>query len=264
MTATMKRYVFWGCLVAVLLIGLTFAFRPQPVIVDTVEVNRGDLVVTVDEEGETRIHDIYVLSASVAGRMRRIDLHVGDPVVALETVIAEIEPGDPAFLDPRSEAQAQADVRAAESAEALARAEVEQADAELEFARREHNRATELIQEGTISARELDEAERGYRTKRAALATARAALEVRAFELERARAAFVSPIQTQATHGECACVAIRAPVDGQILRILQQSEGVLAAGTPLVEIGDPRDLEIAVDLLSSDAVKVDRGQRCDY
>jgi HlyD family secretion protein len=257
----MRRLAFWGTLLALILIGLAYAFRPQPVIVDTVEVSRRHLAVTVDEEGETRVHDIYVLSASVAGHMRRIDLHVGDPVVARKTVVAEIEPTDPAFLDPRTEAQAQADVRAAESAEALARAEVEQAEAELEFARREHDRATRLIGEGTISERELDESERGFRTRRAALATALAALEVRAFELERARATLVSPTQTQSSRGECACVAIRAPVDGQILRILQRSEGVVAAGAPLVEIGDPRDLEVVVDLLSTDAVNAAPGQR---
>lgn len=260
MTVQMRRMVFWGALVALLFLGLVFAFRPQAVIVDTVEVSRGELVVSVDDEGETRVHDIYVLSAPVAGRMRRIELHAGDPVVALETVVAEIEPIDPAFLDPRSEAQAKADVHAAESAEALARAELEQAQAELEFARRENERALRLILDNTISERELDEAERNFRTRRAAVATAMAALQVRAFDLERARATLVSPTQTQASHGSCDCVAIRAPVAGQILRILQKSEGVVAAGTPLVEIGDPRDLEIVVDLLSSDAVKVVPGQ----
>ncbi|MDH3351993.1 MAG: efflux transporter periplasmic adaptor subunit, partial [Gammaproteobacteria bacterium] len=116
MTVQMRRMVFWGSLVALLFLGLVFAFRPQAVIVDTVEVSRGELVVSVDDEGETRVHDIYVLSAPVTGRMRRIELHAGDPVVALETVVAEIEPIDPAFLDPRSEAQAKADVHAAESA----------------------------------------------------------------------------------------------------------------------------------------------------
>lgn len=261
MTVRIRRLVFWGSLVALLVTGLAFAFRPQPVVVDTVELSRGELVVTVDDEGETRVHDVYVLSAPVTGRLRRIDLHAGDPVVALETVVAEIEPTDPAFLDPRSEAQAQAEVRAAESAEALARAQVEQEQAELRFARLEHERAAKLIQDGTIAQRELDEAERNFRTRRAARATAIAALEVRAFELERARAALVSPTQTQAGHGACACVTIRAPVDGRILRILQRSEGVVAAGAPLVEIGNPRDLEIVVELLSSDAVKVLPGQR---
>ncbi|MFT4583373.1 MAG: HlyD family secretion protein [Gammaproteobacteria bacterium] len=261
MEVQLKRFVVWGSLSALLVIGLAFAFRPRAVIVDTVAVGRSQLIVTVEDEGETRVHDIYVLSAPVAGRMRRIDLHVGDPVVALETVVAEIEPIDPAFLDPRSEAQAQANVHAAESAVVLARAEVDQAQAELKFARLEYDRAEQLIVERTISERERDAAERNFRTRRAALATANAALEVRAFELERARAALLSPTETQASHGACACVVMRAPVDGRILRILQQSERVVAAATPLVEIGNARDLEIVVDLLSSDAVKVLPGQR---
>jgi HlyD family secretion protein len=245
----------------VLVIALTFAFRPQPIAVDTIEIRRSTLVVTVDDEGQTRVHDVYVLSAPVAGHMRRIDLHVGDPAVARETVVAEIAPIDPAFLDPRSEAQARADVRAAESAEALARAAVDQAEAELEFAEREQVRATQLFAEGTISERERDDAQRTFRTRRAILATALAALDVRSYELERARATLVTPAGAPAHAEACDCVAIRAPVDGSVLRILQQSESVVAVGTPLVEIGDPRALEIVVDLLSSDAVNVAAGQR---
>lgn len=260
MTTRTKRLVFWGSPALVLALGLGFAFRPQPVVVDLYEIERGELIVTVDDEARTRVHDIYVLSAPVAGRMRRIELHVGDTVRARETIVANIEPSDPAFLDPRSEAQARADIRAAESAEALARAAVEQAQAELDFAAREHDRAVQLSEEGTISERELDEAERAFRTKRAALATTVAALDIRAYELERARAALVTPA-SETRPAECECVAIRAPVDGSVLRILQQSEGVVSAGDALVEIGDPRDLEIVVDLLSSDAVNVEPGQR---
>jgi len=261
MKARTRRLCFWGSLAAVLALGLMFSFRPQPVVVEIVEVKRDQLVVTVDDEGETRVHDIYVLSAPVTGHMRRVDLHAGDPVIAFETVVAEIEPIDPAFLDPRSEAQARADIRAAESAKTLARAEVDQAQAELEFASKEHERAAELVIDGTIAQRDLDAAERNFQTARAALATALAALDVRNFELERARATLVSPTQTNAGRGDCACVSIRAPVNGRVLRIVQQSEAVVAAGTPLVEIGDPRELEIVADLLSSDAVKVETGQR---
>jgi HlyD family secretion protein len=253
--------VFWGTLVAAVLLGLAFAFRPRAVIVDMVTVDRGELVITVDDEGETRVHDVYVLSAPVAGHMRRIDLHAGDPVTALETIVAQIQPIDPAFLDPRTEAQARADVRAAQSARELAQAEVEQARAELEFAEREHSRATTLIKDGTISQRDLDTAERNKRMTTAALATAIAALDVRSYELERARAALVSPTQTTGSSDDCDCIAIRSPVNGRVLRILQQSEGVVAAGSPLIEIGNPRNLEIVVDLLSPDAVKVEPGQR---
>lgn len=261
MTVGTRRIVFWGALVALVLLGLVFAFRPRAVIVDMATVDRGELVITVNDEGETRVHDIYVLSAPVAGHMRRIDLHAGDPVVALESIVAEIQPIDAAFLDPRTEAQARADVRAAESAKKLAEAEVEQARAEREFAEREHDRAIRLITDGTISERDLDTAERNRRTSTAALATAIAALDVRSYELERARAALVSPAENTPSGEDCDCIAIRSPVNGQVLRILQQSEAVVAAGAPLIEIGNPRDLEIVVDLLSPDAVKVEPGQR---
>lgn len=260
MSVRLKRFSFWGVLAALVAFGLLFSFWPRAVPVDLATVERGEMTVTISDEGESRVHDVYVLSAPVTGRMRRVSMHAGDPVVALETIVAEIEPIDPAFLDPRSEAQARADVRAAESAEALARAEVEQAEAELDFAHREFDRARELIREGTISQRELDGAERTFRTRRAALTTALAALEMRSFQLERTRAQLLSPAETQASQGACACVALRSPVDGRLLRILQQSEAVVPAGTPLAEVGDPRDLEIVVDLLSADAVRVEPGQ----
>ena len=261
MPANVRRFVFWGVPTALLVLALIVAFRPQPVPVDVAGVSRGTLVVSVEDEGRTRVHDIYSVSAPVRGRIRRVEAHVGDPVTKLETVLAEIEPIDPAFLDPRGEAQARADVRAAESAEMLGRAEVEQAQAELDFADREFDRARELVQQGSSSQRDLDQAERAYRTRRAALATAQAGLDRSAYLLERARAQLVSPADRRAGDEQCACVALRSPVDGRVLRLLQQSEGVVEAGTPVVDVGDPRDLEIVVDLLSSDAVKVQSGQR---
>jgi HlyD family secretion protein len=254
-----RRFAFWGGLAAIVSFGVAVAFWPRPVVVDIVAAERGALVVTVDDEGETRVRDVYVVSAPVTGRMRRIELRAGDAVQAVETMVAAIEPMDPAFLDPRSDAQARAEVRAAESAEALARAEVEQAQAELDFAEHELERARELMRQAMISERELDEAERAYRTRRAGLNTVLAAHEMQLFQLERARAALLSPAEGRPA--ACGCVALRSPVTGRILRVLQESEGVVAAGTPVVEIGDPRDLEIVVDLLSADAVKVEEGLR---
>ena len=102
-SVTLRRLVFWGSFAILLGIGLVFAFWPQPVVVDMAAAERGALVVTVDDEGEARVHDVYVVSAPVTGSMRRIDLHVGDPVEAVNTVVAQIEPIDPAFLDPRGE-----------------------------------------------------------------------------------------------------------------------------------------------------------------
>lgn len=261
MHASLRRWLFWGAIGAVIILGLVFAFRPRPVAVDIAQIERGGLIVTVEDEGFTRVHDVYVVSAPVIGRLRRINLHAGDKVAARKTVVAEIEPIDPAFLDPRSEAQARADVRAAEAAEQEARAAVEMAKAEFEFARRDYERARGLIGQGTISRRDLDEAERNWRTRQASLLTTQAVLERSAYQLQRARAQLLSPVQARDSAGRCACIALRSPVDGQVLRVLQQSEAVVAASAPLVEVGDPHDLEIAVDLLSADAVKVQPGQR---
>ena len=144
MTANSKRILIWTLIAAAIGVGLTVAFMPRAVTVDLVTIQPAPMLVTVDEEGETRVHDVFVLSAPVSGRVRRIESHVGDPVTANETVLARIEPGDPAFLDPRTEAQARAALQAAESALALAGAEVEQARAEFEFAQAEHRRAREL------------------------------------------------------------------------------------------------------------------------
>ena len=260
MKAQHKRGLFWSVMGLLLVAGLMMAFWPRALVVDIAEIGSGPLASTVTEEGITRVKDIYTLSSPVDGRLQRIEAEAGDPVVAGETVIAQIEPIDPSFLDPRSEAQAQASVRAAESAEGLAKAEVEQAQAELDFAVTELERARQLISESTISRRELDNAERLYRTRKAALATALAALQVRSFELERAKALLLSPRDTQAQHGVCECIPIRAPVDGRVLRKIQESEGVVSAGAPLVEIGNPEQLEIVADLLSTDAVKVEAGQ----
>ena len=261
MQAKWRRSILWGTIGLLIAAGLVYSFRPRPVPVDLMELSRGRLVVTVDEEGETRVRDIFVVSAPVAGRTRRIEADVGDRVIAHESVIVEIQPTEPSFLDVRGKAQAEAAVRAAESANVLAQAELDRAVADLDFARTEVERARELFRKGTISQRELDEAERTYKTAVAARDRARAALQVQAFELEQARAQLLSPDETVESKGEGRFIPARAPVTGVILRIPNESERVVMAGEPLAEIGNPDDLEIVADLLSADAVKVSAGDR---
>ncbi len=255
-----RRFSLWGVLGLVVLAGLGFAFRPQAIPVDFAIAAQGSLVVTVDEEAETRVRDVFVLSAPVTGRLRRIESDVGDDVFAGETVVAQIEPVDPSFLDIRSESEAHAAVQAADSALVLARAELQEAIAEREFAESELRRAEQLFASRTIAQRALDDAQRRFKTRTASVTTAQAAVDMRVFQLAEARARLVSPVQTQNLHGDCECVTISAPVSGQILRLLRESEVVVQAGEPLVEIGDPQSLEIVADLLSSDAVKVEPGQ----
>jgi HlyD family secretion protein len=256
-----RRIIMWGALAVAVVAGIVFALMPRPVPVDLGVVATGDLMVTVDEEGETRVREVFALSAPVTGRVLRIEADVGDSVVGGETELASIEPIDPAFLDVRGETQARAGIEAAKAARALAEAKLDEANAELDFARAELDRARKLIGKRAISQRHHDAAERTFRTRKAAVDTARAGLRMREFQLEQARAELVSPAERARRDGDCECITIRAPVSGRILRILRESEGVVRAGQPLLEIGDPADLEIVIDLLSSDAVRVSPGDR---
>jgi HlyD family secretion protein len=256
-----RRLVFWAVPALLVAAALAFAFRPTPMAVDIVRAERAPMLVTVDEEGETRIEDVYTVSAPIRGRVLRIGLEEGDAVTADETVVARIEPADPAFLDIRSEAEARAAVRTAEAALTLAEAGLEEARAERDYARAELRRIRRLAQSGTVPQSRLDEAERLYRTRAAAVETAKAAVRMREAELEAARIRLERPPAPGDRPAGCPCVAIRAPADGQVLRVLHESEGVVEQGAPLVEIGDPSALEIVADVLSADAVRIEPGQR---
>ncbi len=234
--------------------------RPQPVAVDFAVIGRGPLTVSIEEEGRSQVREVYTLSAPVGGRLLRIEQNAGDHVRQAETVIATIEPTDPDFLDIRARSEVEARVKSAEAARQLAQAEVSGARAELVFAREELDRARKLAEGGHISQSRMDRATLAAKKRQAALDTAYAALRVREFELQRARAMLIEPGGGGGANDAC-CVIVRAPVSGSILRVLQESQKVVAAGTPLVEIGDPADLEIVTDLLSSDAVRVSAGDR---
>ncbi len=244
-----------------LVAGLAAAFWPRALAVDLATVEAGPMQLTVRDEGETRVVDVFVLSAPIAGRLKRIELEPGDAVVRGETIVAEIEPTDAALLDPRSEAEARAQLSAAESAATLAAAEFEKAEAELAFARSEVERSRELARDGTLSLRDLEADETTLKARVAALAVSQATLQVRKFELERVRAQLLSPEELQSRRESCGCVHLTSPVDGRILRVLRESEGVVPAGSDLVEIGNPSQLEIVVDLLSMDAVRIEAGQK---
>jgi HlyD family secretion protein len=257
--AVRKRLWFWLPPLALVLLALAWLFRPQPVAVDLAEASRGPLQASVSDDGETRVKDVFVVSAPVAGLMRRIELEAGDPVVADATVVARIEPSDPAFLDRRTEGEALAALRAAEAARAHAAAEVRRVEAELEFAQAELRRYEGLVARAAVSQNDLDAARRRGRTAEAALQESRAGLRVRESEVEQARARLQAPGGPR--NADCACVLVRSPVSGRVLRVLNESEGVVTAAAPLIEVGDPRRLEVVVDLLSTEAVRVSPGQK---
>jgi HlyD family secretion protein len=261
MTPATKRALFWAPPAVLLVLALAWLFRPDAVPVDLAAVERGPLTVAVSDEGETRVRDVYVVSAPVPGRMQRIEVEAGDAVVADSTVVARIEPSDPAFLDVRSAAEARAGVDAAAAARTHAEAQVSRAEAELEFARAELERMRALARSHTVSANELDSAERRAKTAVAALAEAQAQRRVRESEYQVARARLLSPATSRQGKGACDCVEVRSPVSGTVLRVVTESEGVVQAGAPLLEVGSPEQLEVVVDLLSADAVRVEPGQR---
>lgn len=250
-----KRLLRVGIPLAVLAAILVWAFWPAPVPADFARVERGTLQVTEDEEGRTRVRDRFVISAPVPGRMRRIELDPGDPVIAQKTIVATFEPSAPALLDVRTVAELEARVRAAEAAAGGARADRDRVRAVLAFAESEVRRARELLQQRVISAREFEAVERQHETARRSLESAEFAVTTAQYQLEVARASL-----TQGRRGSTAVIPLYSPIDGVVLRLFQESAGVQPTGQPLLEIGNLDDLEIVSDMLSSAAVRVKADQ----
>lgn len=260
MSASWIKKAFGGIAVAAVVVGAFYALRPLPVPVDTAIIERGTVSVTIDEEGKTRIREVFMVSAPVAGKMLRSPLEVGDAVVAGKTIVSVIEPTSPTFLDVRSRRELQAVVAAATAAVALASAEVQKAKSELKFAEKDLKRATALSKTSVISEKAQEQAELDVDSKKALQAIANATLELRRQELNSARAKLIGPQSPDMLTdiGGC-CIEVRAPVSGQVLKVIAESEQVVASGALLAEIGNPHDLEIIVELLSSAAIKITPG-----
>jgi HlyD family secretion protein len=255
---TVRRWALWGGIAAVAVIALVLALRPAPVEVDVASVSRGRLAVTLDEEGETRVHERYVVSAPVAGRLRRIELEPGDPVQARTTVLATFVPGDPALLDRRARGEVEARVGAARAAEQRARAESDRARAQLELARSEHTRIRRLAEGGVASQEDLDRAKQNLESAQSTLVAAERAAAGALQELRAAQARALE-VQSAQSRAPSENLTLRSPIDGVVLRRLRESEAVVPAGEPLLEVGDPANLEIVADYLSADAVQMKPG-----
>jgi HlyD family secretion protein len=244
---------------ALLVAALIYGFAPRPVLVETVTVERAPLSVTVEAEGVTRVRERYLISAPVAGTARRIRLDVGDPVVERQPV-AWLEPLRSAVLDPRSRAQAEARVAAAGAELRVAEENASAARAAADFARAELARLRRLRADGVVSHDQLDQAESEALQTEAIWRSAVSTVEVARYGVEAARSA-LGYSAAEEDGGVPELVTLRTPVAGQVLRVHQQSEFVVQPGTPLLEIGDPADLEVAVDVLSADAVRIAPGDR---
>ena len=257
-------------IVGILVLGLIVASLawfawPRPLSVDLATVVKGPIEVTADDDGRTNVRHIYTVSAPVAGKVLRIShpmgergpsLHVGDQVTANETVVALMQPTPPSFIDVRSHDQLEAEVIAADAAIQQQEAEVRRLQAALDFSRTEFERAQTLSRTQTISAQAFDKAKFDVATNEAALASAKAQIDVRRSLRASLAARLMDPTNIAASIEPACCVRVLAPASGRVLKIIQDSEAVVLPGAPLVDIGDPFDLEVVADLLSTDAVQV--------
>jgi HlyD family secretion protein len=246
-------------LILLLLFGalaLFWAFLPRPVPVETAKVSRGPLRVTVEEEGKARLRDRFVVSAPVTGYARRVDLEVGDPVERGQGV-AEIDPMRVEGLDPRARAAAQARVSAAGAALRVAEERVREAAAADEYATARLARTRHLTEAGLTTKDALEQAASEAVRASAATRSAEAATDAARHDLEAAKAALIRAGTTDGR--QAGRVTVRSPATGRVLAVRHESEGVVPSGAPLLEIGDPGRLEVVVDVLSEDAVRIRPG-----
>src|SRR5688572_22875188 len=229
------------------------ALWPESMEVDVVTVARGPMLVTIDEEGETRVRDRFVVSAPVTGRLQRIELEPGDVVTRGTTVLARLTPAESPLLDPRTRGELTAASEAARAAVGQAQADRDRAAAALERARVTVTRQEALAAAGAVARDSLDAAQTSLKTAEEAMRAAEFTVTRVEYELQLARARLQAPPASGGT------VTVISPVDGVILRRVRESESIVPAGEPLLEIGDPSRIEIVSDLLSTDAVRVQPG-----
>lgn len=251
------RWILWLGLLALFAAGVAYSLWPQPVEVEVMAVSRGEMQVTINEDGITRVRERYLVSSPVAGQLLRIELRSGDPLKAGGTLLATIRPSDPSLLDARQIAETKARASAAHAAIERAEARRSQAKVASDLAETQLGRARNLREKNSISQDQFDSAEAAYRSRQQELRAAMFESEIAQFEYQQAQAAL--GITASAGSATPQDFKILSPIDGVVLRILQESATVVQPGSGLIELGDPSDLEIVIDVLSSDAVKIQRG-----
>ena len=255
MRITLGRVVSVVGIAAALALGV-WAMMPRPVAVETAAVSKGKFVATVDEDGKTRIRERYVVAAPLPGRLSRVRLKAGDQVKADDAIVS-IMPSPAPFLDPRSRREAEERLGAADASRERSKAVVERAQAQTVQAKIDLDRTRTLTERGASTAQALERAETAMRVAERDLRAAQFQDHAAEHELAQAKALLVQYSSGGDTPPERWTVT--APVSGLVLKVLQESETIVQPGTPILEIGDPRDLELVVDVLSTDAVEIRPG-----
>lgn len=249
--------ILMGLIIAVLALAIFFALRSPPIDVDVATVAKGPMLVTINDEGETRVRDMFVIAAPINGRLMRINLDAGDPVVAGKTLVARIMPAQPDFLNARNAAETRAQIKSLEAAVQSSTARIAKAEADRKLAAANFKRIDALYERGFATKTAQDAARATRDGSAARLTEAKGAAESARFELRAARARLMAP----STSSSNEILSVYSPESGSVLRMPHESETPISAGTPVVEIGNPADIEIVSDLLSSDAVKIKPGSR---
>ena len=249
-----RRSLPWLGLLALLSV-IAWGLWPKPVIVETGVVARAPLTVRVSEEGKTRVRNRYIVAAPVAGKMRRVPLKPGDTVEAGKTLLTAIEPVAAPLLDPRARVQAEAVVSMHEASRKRAMESLEAARAAAKMTEGDRDRTRSVTRDGTISDSDRDRIEADASIKAAEVRAMEFSLLVIDYELAQARAVLSRPDVSI----EGNLLEVKSPVSGRVLKVMQESETVVTPGTPILEIGDPTDIEIEAEILSRDAVAIQTG-----
>ncbi len=251
----LRKVVTWGFVLGLIaLIG--YGLKPRPVEVEIATLKRGPLTVQVVEEAKTRVRNRYVVSSPLAGQMRRVTLRAGDEVKAGETVLTAIEPVFSPLLDPRAKAQAQARVEVTQAALQQARQSLATAKVAEKFAHTNWQRVKDLKERGSISQTDRDNAERDAAMREQEVHGAEFAVQVAASEEEQAKAAL---LQLESPLKAGGVIEIKSPVNGKVLRVMQESAAIVTPGLQILEVGDPIDIEVEAEILSRDAVAIRPG-----
>lgn len=248
-----KRNGVWLALGLLLLLFFYLGFRPPVQPVDTTQVRRATFEQTIREEGKTRVKDRYVVAAPVTGYLERVALEAGDPL-AMAAPLFTISANRVALLDERTRAQAEANLAAAEAALKTAQASVDAEQARLQLSQAEYQRLQAMAKDGFVAAERLDQAAAQLRGNQAALRSAEFQVQTARHQRDNAQYWLRSFDQ-----GGGDATLIQSPVNGVVLRRYRESAGVINAGEPVLEIADPRSLEVEVDVLSADAVRIRPG-----
>jgi HlyD family secretion protein len=254
-----RKILLWLLALALLTGLVAWALRPQPVSVEVAEIGRGLFEQTVDDDGRTRVRDRYTVTAPLSGRVLRIPHRAGD-VVERDAVVAVLLPSVPVLQDDRTVQQLQERAGAAQAAVMRAAALEERAKASREQAQADAARSARLAAEGFLSPSSREQSESTARMRDKELEAARFERIAAERELAQARAA-LARFRGDATLGGAPVQTfdVRAPISGRVLRVLQESEGPVALGAELLELGDIGKLEVVVDVLSTEAVGIPAG-----